>query len=370
MRRWVVFDLGETLVDETRNWGRWADHLAVPRLTFFAVMGAVIAERRPHTDAIDYVRPGFRMEEELAAKTAAGNGWVVEADDLYPDALPVLGQLRRRGYRLAVMANQPLQAAPFLATLPVDAVATSAEWELAKPDPRFFERICRTLGSPPADIAYVGDRVDNDVLPAKAAGMVAVHVRRGPWGVLHAQWPEAVDADARIDQLAELPEVLQHLGFLPTPAQPGRQQEQRMEQRVSLVTLGVADLARARAFYGRLGWQGQEVEQTVFYQAGGLAVVLWGRDALARDCGVPDAAADGFGGVVLAHNVRSQAEVDDVLQAAAHAGATVTRPAGPPFYGGYAGCFADPDGHVWEVAFNPGLPLAADGSLTVPDFGP
>jgi FMN phosphatase YigB (HAD superfamily) len=221
--RWVVFDLGETLVDETRNWGRWADHLAVPRLTFFAVMGAAIAARRPHTDAFDHFRPGFRMQDELAAKTAAGNGWAVSADDLYPDALAVLADLRRRGYRLAVMANQPLQAASFLATLPVDAVATSAEWGLAKPDPRFFGRISRTLGSAPADIAYVGDRVDNDVLPAKAAGMVAVHVRRGPWGVLHAEWPEAVDADARVDQLAELPAVLQGLGFLPRRGQPGRQ---------------------------------------------------------------------------------------------------------------------------------------------------
>jgi catechol 2,3-dioxygenase-like lactoylglutathione lyase family enzyme len=142
-----------------------------------------------------------------------------------------------------------------------------------------------------------------------------------------------------------------------------------VEQRVSLVTLGVADLARARAFYGRLGWQGQEVEQTVFFQAGALAVVLWGGQELARDCGVPDVATHGFGGVVLAHNVRSQAEVDQVLQAAADAGATVTRGARPTRYGGYAGCFADPDGHVWEVAFNPGLPLAADGSITVPDFG-
>ena len=218
LRRWVVFDLGETLVDETRNWGRWADHLAVPRLTFFAVMGAVIAERRPHTDAFHVFRPGFRMQDELAAKTAAGHGWVVDADDLYPDALPVLGELRRLGYRLAVMANQPLQAIPFVATLPVDAMATSAEWGVAKPDPRFFERICRTLGSAPGDIAYVGDRVDNDVLPAKAAGMVAVHLRRGPWGVLQAQWADAVAADARLHQLAELPAALEDLGFLPAPA--------------------------------------------------------------------------------------------------------------------------------------------------------
>ena len=141
-----------------------------------------------------------------------------------------------------------------------------------------------------------------------------------------------------------------------------------MEQRVSLVTLGVADLARARDFYARLGWHGQEVEQTVFYQAGGMALVLWSRAELARDSGVDDPGTDGFGGVALAHNVRSPQEVDELLRAAADAGAAVTRPAAPTFYGGYAGCFTDPDGHVWEIAHNPGFPLAEDGALTVPDL--
>ncbi|MGN9808192.1 VOC family protein [Micromonospora sp. BQ11] len=141
-----------------------------------------------------------------------------------------------------------------------------------------------------------------------------------------------------------------------------------MEQRVSLITLGVADVARARAFYERLGWRGQEVEETVFFQAGGLALVLWGRDKLAEDAGVTGGDG-GFGGVALAQNVRSPAEVDHVLAAAADAGAEVTRPARETFYGGYAGCFTDPDGHVWEIAWNPGFPLADDGTLTVPDFG-
>ncbi|MBM0224844.1 VOC family protein [Micromonospora sp. ATA51] len=142
-----------------------------------------------------------------------------------------------------------------------------------------------------------------------------------------------------------------------------------MEQRISLVTLGVADLARARAFYERLGWRGQEVEQTVFFQAGGLAVVLWGRDKLADDAGLTDRGADGFGGLSLAQNVRSREEVDAILREAVEAGATVTRPARETFYGGYAGCFTDPDGHLWEIAWNPGLPLGEDGTLIVPDFG-
>ena len=152
----------------------------------------------------------------------------------------------------------------------------------------------------------------------------------------------------------------------------------RVEQRLSLVTLGVRDLRRARRFYEALGWRGQEVEQTVFFQAGGLAVVLWGREQLAADCGLPDPDVDpdaggrehhGFGGTALAHNVRSRAQVDEVLAEAEAAGAVVTRSAAETFYGGYAGVFTDPDGHPWEVAWNPGFPLAADGSVTVPDLG-
>ena len=142
-----------------------------------------------------------------------------------------------------------------------------------------------------------------------------------------------------------------------------------MEQRLSLVTLGVADVARARRFYEQLGWHGQEAEETVFFQAGGIAVVLWGRAKLADDSGITDSSSDGFGGMALAQNVRSRDEVDTVVAAARDAGATVTREPAETFYGGYAGCFADLDGHVWEIAHNPGFTLEADGSLTLPDFG-
>ncbi|MBW3577616.1 MAG: VOC family protein [Actinobacteria bacterium] len=142
-----------------------------------------------------------------------------------------------------------------------------------------------------------------------------------------------------------------------------------MEQRLSLVTLGVADISRAREFYERLGWRGQEIQETVFFQAGTIGVVLWGRDKLAQDSGVDDTDTDGFGGIALAHNVRSPAQVDAIVTAAANAGATVTRPPGETFYGGYAGCFTDPDGHVWEIVHNPGFPLGHDGAITIPDFG-
>lgn len=139
-----------------------------------------------------------------------------------------------------------------------------------------------------------------------------------------------------------------------------------MDQRVSLITLGVDDLAAAKRFYQALGWACKEVEETVFVQAGGSAVVLWGREKLADDAGVEDARADGFGGIALAQNVRSPEEVDEIIAAADAAGAKITKPAAETFYGGYAGYFTDLDGHAWEIAHNPGFTLKDDGSLVLP----
>jgi predicted lactoylglutathione lyase len=142
-----------------------------------------------------------------------------------------------------------------------------------------------------------------------------------------------------------------------------------VEQRVSLITLGVNDIGRSRAFYEAFGWRGQEIEETVFFQAGGMALVLWGRAKLAADSGITDSGADGFGGIALAHNTRSRSEVEAIIAVARRAGARITREPAETFYGGYAGCFADPDGHVWEIAHNPGFNLGVDGALTLPDFG-
>ncbi len=141
-----------------------------------------------------------------------------------------------------------------------------------------------------------------------------------------------------------------------------------MDQRLSLITLGVDDVARSREFYEALGWSGQEVQETVFFQAGGLALVLWGREKLAADCGLQSRDAGGFDGIALAHNVRSGEDVDALIAKAERAGATVTRAPATTFYGGYAGIFLDPDGHAWEIAHNPGFTLAPDGSLVLPDF--
>src|SRR5215207_2435743 len=127
-----------------------------------------------------------------------------------------------------------------------------------------------------------------------------------------------------------------------------------MDQRVTLITLGVADVVASRSFYERLGWRvGMDVEETVFFQAGDLVVTLWGRDKLAADSGVSD--GGGWGGITLAHNVRSREEVGSVIGEARAAGARIVRKPADTFYGGYAGVFVDPDGHPWEVAFNPGF---------------
>jgi predicted lactoylglutathione lyase len=138
-----------------------------------------------------------------------------------------------------------------------------------------------------------------------------------------------------------------------------------MEQRLSLVTLGVADLARARAFYEALGWEATMVvsDEVVFFQAGGMVVGLWGRDKLAADSRVTD--NGGWGGITLAHNVRSPEDVDAVLDQASAAGGTVARPGAPTDWGGYSGVFLDPNGHPWEVAHNPSWTLADDGTVRV-----
>ena len=138
-----------------------------------------------------------------------------------------------------------------------------------------------------------------------------------------------------------------------------------MEQRVSLVTLGTRDLRRARAFYEALGWTTNAAadDDVVFFQAGGLIVALWGRDELAADSGVED--LGGWGGITLAHNVRSPAEVDALMVEALEAGGTIKRPAVATFWGGYSGVFTDPDGHPWEVAHNPRWTLDAAGAVTL-----
>jgi HAD superfamily hydrolase (TIGR01509 family) len=186
----VVFDVGETLVDETNMWTRAAEAAGVTPFTLMAGLGATIALEQPH-DAVWSL---------LGIDHPAGS-W--EMDDWYPDARPCLERLRGAGYRVCACGNTPAFVERALAPF-VDAVASSESLGAWKPAAAFFDRIVELAGVPAERIAYVGDRVDNDVGPAIAAGMTGVHIRRGPWGFLQRPPAEAI----RIDSLDELPEAL------------------------------------------------------------------------------------------------------------------------------------------------------------------
>ena len=212
--RWVALDVGETLIDESRVWSVWAQVLGIPRLTLMAALGAEVALGEDHVQAFDLVGvPDWRDHWEEVERVYGG----FTADDCYPDALPAVQELCARGYRVAIVANQPARRTPELRAIGFDpdVMAMSDEMGVHKPDPAFFARILQVSGLPAEAIAYVGDRVDNDVVPAAQAGMVAVHVRRGPWGVLQSDWPGAERAALRAGSLAELPD---RLGSRPAPA--------------------------------------------------------------------------------------------------------------------------------------------------------
>jgi HAD superfamily hydrolase (TIGR01549 family) len=204
--RAVVFDVGETLVDETRHWGEWADWLGVPRFGFFAAFGAVVAQGRHHREVFQLVRPGLDLEAETARRHAAGWRYTLEPSDFYPDAFACLRGLRAAGYRVGIAGNQPEASEAALAAVgaPADFVASSARWGVEKPDRAFFAKVAEAAGVPAEAIAYVGDRLDNDVLPARRAGMLAVFIRRGPWGLIQAASPQATEADLQIETLANL----------------------------------------------------------------------------------------------------------------------------------------------------------------------
>jgi HAD superfamily hydrolase (TIGR01549 family) len=209
--RAVVFDVGETLVDETRAWSAWADWLGIPRLTFLAVCGAVIAGGElDHRAPLRIFKPGLDIADEMRKREAAGVGDRITAEDLYPDAVDCLRAVHDAGYRIGVVGNQPARAEAALSGLglPLDLLASSGGWGVEKPDPRFFERIVAELDLPAADIAYVGDRLDNDIRPAAAAGLQAIFIRRGPWGWIQQPSGEPPEAALTVNSLAELPEAL------------------------------------------------------------------------------------------------------------------------------------------------------------------
>jgi len=187
----VVFDVGETLIDETGMWTRAAAVAGVTPFTLMGVLGGLIARNRHHTELWD----------TLGVAPAAAT-W--SDDDWYPDALPCVERLRDAGYRVCAVGNTPRFVEEEIGRR-LEVLGSSESWGVAKPDPAFFARLVQALDAAPEKIAYVGDRVDNDVAPALAAGLVGVHVRRGPWGYLHEPPPEAI----RIASLDELPDALE-----------------------------------------------------------------------------------------------------------------------------------------------------------------
>jgi HAD superfamily hydrolase (TIGR01549 family) len=210
--RAVVFDIGETLLDDSREYGAWADWLEVPRHTFSAVLGAVTAQGRNNAETFAYFRPGFDLAAERQRREAAGVGEQYGDDDLYPDVRPALTELRAQGLWVGIAGNQTMRAGQILRGLglPADMIATSAEWNVAKPDPAFFTRVIQVAPGEPAEIVYVGDHRDNDIKPARAAGLRTAFIRRGPWGYLWADDPAVTNlADWRISSLTELPALLQ-----------------------------------------------------------------------------------------------------------------------------------------------------------------
>jgi HAD superfamily hydrolase (TIGR01662 family) len=197
--RAVFFDVGETLVDERRYWREVASLAGVLEHVLWAALGVTIERGEEHTELFRHL--GITRPERIDDLV------VYDRADLYPDALACLGELRADGYLVGLAGNQSqaLERWARSADLPVDVIGSSAGWGVRKPSPAFFERLVAEAGFPPEQVAYVGDRVDNDVVPAAAAGLAAVWIRRGPWGWLQ---DGAERAAIRIESLAELPQAL------------------------------------------------------------------------------------------------------------------------------------------------------------------
>ncbi|MGW5093494.1 HAD family hydrolase [Streptomyces nodosus] len=203
----MVFDVGETITRDDRYWASWADWLGVPRHTLSALVGAVVARGQDNADAVRLARPGIDIAAEYQAREAAGRGEHLDESDLYHDVRSALSALRTLGVRVVIAGNQTPRVGELLRglDLPADLIVTSGEWGVAKPQPKFFEKVLQVAQAAPSKTLYIGDHPANDVFPAKAAGLRAAHIRRGPWGHLWADTPDVVQAaDWRIDGLAEL----------------------------------------------------------------------------------------------------------------------------------------------------------------------
>ncbi|GAB2845948.1 hypothetical protein GCM10027074_11010 [Streptomyces deserti] len=208
MIRAVVFDVGECLVDETREYSTWADWLGIPRHTFHAMFGAVIAQGRDYRETFQEFRPGFDLYAERERRAAAGQPETFGEEDLYPDVRPALGRLRADGLWLGIAGNQTVRAGRILRELfsaDVDMIGTSDDWGASKPDPEFFKRVAAAVPFEVGEILYVGDRCDNDIRPAREAGMHTALVHRGPWATIQWNSAEARELPTfRVEGLDEL----------------------------------------------------------------------------------------------------------------------------------------------------------------------
>lgn len=210
----VVFDVGEVLIDESTEYGTWADWLGIPRHTFSAMFGAVIARGEDYRTVFQHFRPGFNLADERQKRLDAGLGEFFNARDLYPDVRPCLERLKADGLTVGVAGNQTARAGRLLheLNLTADWITTSDDLGAEKPDVAFFEKLIDQKSLTPEETAYVGDRFENDVLPAQQAGLTGVLLRRGPWGFVNEDHPEAGNADLRITSLTDLPDVLSSQG--------------------------------------------------------------------------------------------------------------------------------------------------------------
>jgi FMN phosphatase YigB (HAD superfamily) len=209
----IFFDVGETLVNEARLWNGWATYLGVPAEIFDAALAEVIARGEHHRNVFERFRPGFDLASARQERSRCGVSDIFEARDIYPDALPCLRRLRELGYIVGIAGNQPCESQKALRTMgfEADLIGSSAGWGAEKPSPAFFAKMADVAAVPASSIAYVGDRLDNDVLPALHAGMAAILIKRGPWGTFHATLPDIARATAVIDSLDQLPAILGEL---------------------------------------------------------------------------------------------------------------------------------------------------------------
>ena len=211
--RAIFFDVGETLIDETRLLHGWADTMGVDRAEFIATLDDIIAKGENYRVLFERLRPGFDVRAAAAERKRNGTDFRIEARDLYADARPCLSELTQDGWFVGIAGNQPPTAKAALESFGLAAglITTSAELGVDKPSPDFFRKTLALSDFDPGEVLYVGDRLDNDVIPARSFGMKTALLERGPWGRNHVRWTDATLADFILKDLAGLPALLREM---------------------------------------------------------------------------------------------------------------------------------------------------------------